>query len=540
LLTHSEVESVEGFVGNFKVRIRKKARYVSEECTGCGECERVCPVRVPSEFDEGLTQRKAIYRPFPQAVPNIYTISRRGFPPCQAACPIHQNAQGYIALVREGKIKEALGVILRDNPLPSVCGRICTHPCTSACTRGEVDEPVNIPGIKRFVLDFAGEYELPRPEPEQERAERVAIVGSGPAGLMCAYELRQRGYRPTIFEALPVAGGMLAVGIPPFRLPREVLKKEIEKIVALGVELKLNTPIGSGGELTLEDLRKEYRAVFIAIGAHKERRLGIPGEDLPGVLGGLEFLKRVNLSLDPDLDPDLDPGLREQVELGLGERVLVVGGGNSAIDVARTALRLGAKEVRIVYRRSREEMPALAEEVEEAEKEGVKFEFLASPKQILGREDRVRVAGLECLRVELGEPDESGRRRPVPLPGSEFVLPCDSVIVTIGQVPDLASLGEKLGLGFGSESGSELELELETTPQGTLAVDPLTLETNVPGVFAGGDCVTGPDAVVTAMAAGRKGAISIDRYLRGRDMHEGREFKLEGPFESKIRVDTEG
>jgi heterodisulfide reductase subunit A len=513
LLTYSEVEAVEGFVGNFRVRIRKKARYVDEEkCTACGECVEVCPVEHPSEFDEGLAKRKAIFRPFPQAVPNVFLISRLGTPPCQAACPIHQNAQGYITSVREGKFKEALEVILRENPLPSVCGRVCTHPCTTACTRGKVDEPLHILGLKRFVLDFVGEdYELPRPDPELERPERVAIVGSGPAGLMCAYELRQRGYKPMIFEALPVAGGMLAVGIPSFRLPREVLKRELGKIEALGVELRLSTPIGAGGKRTLEELRREYQAVFIAIGAHVERRLNIPGEALPGVFGGVEFLRTVNLG---------GPGRIE-----LGRRVLVIGGGNSAIDAARVALRLGAEEVKIVYRRTRAEMPAALEEVEEAEREGVKLEFLAAPKRFLGDG---RVEGVECLRMRLGEPDESGRPRPVPLPGSEFVIPCDSVIVTIGQAPDLASLGE----------ARLRDLGLETTSQGTLAVDPVTLQTSIPGVFAGGDCVTGPDVVVTAMAAGRKAAISIDRYLRGLDMFEGRE--LEGPFESKVQVDTTG
>ena len=510
LLSYSEVEAVDGFVGNFRVKIRKKARYVDEEkCTACGECEKVCPVEHPSEFDEGLGRRKAIFRPFPQAVPNVFLISRLGTPPCQAACPIHQNAQGYITLVREGKFKEALEVILRDNPLPSVCGRICTHPCTDACTRGEVDEPLHISGIKRFVLDFAGEYELPRPEPGLERAERVAIVGSGPAGLMCAYELRQRGYKPTIFEALPQAGGMLAMGVPSFRLPREVLKREIGKIEALGVEIRLSTPIGQ--ELKLEDLRKEYQAVFIAIGAHVERRLGVPGEALPGVFGGVELLRRVSLG----------------GEVELGRRVLVIGGGNSAVDAARTALRLGAEEVRIVYRRTRAEMPASPEEVEEAEREGVKLEFLAAPKRILGNG---QVTSLECLRMELGEPDEAGRRRPVPLPGSEFTVPCDSIIITIGQAPDLASLGEARLRGLG----------LETTSQGTLTVDPVTLQTSLPGVFAGGDCVTGPDVVVTAMAAGKKAAISIDRYLKGLDMSEGRKPELEGPFKSEVKADTEG
>ncbi len=505
LLTYSEVESVEPYdLRNFKVRIRRKARYVNEDtCTGCGLCADVCPVTVPSEFDEGLGTRKAIYRPFPQAVPNVFTISRRGTPPCQAACSIHQNAQGYITLIAQGKFKEALEVILRDNPLPSICGRICTHPCTLNCTRATVDEPLNIPGLKRFVTDLFPDYKLP--QPKANRSERIAIVGSGPAGLMCAYELRQRGYWPTIYEAQPVPGGMLALGIPAFRLPRDVITKEINRLKEIGIEIKTNTPLGKA--ITLEQLRKHYAAVFIGIGAHVERKLKIPGEDLPNVWGGIEFLRRVNL----------------EGPFKLGEKVLVIGGGNSAIDAARTALRCGAKEVTIVYRRTRAEMPADPKEIAAAEEEGVTMIFLAAPKTILGSKE-TGVTGLECLRMKLGAPDASGRPAPEPIPGSEFVLSCDAIIATIGQVPDIASLGEQLGI--------------ETTKWGTFKVDGVTLETNVPGVFAGGDCVTGPDVVVNAMYAGKKAAISIDRYLNKLDMRAGRE--LEGPYRTEYAIDTSG
>ena len=505
LLTYSEVESVEPYdLRNFKVRIRRKARYVNEDtCTGCGLCAEVCPVSVPSEFDEGLGMRKAIYRPFPQAVPNAFTISRRGTPPCQAACSIHQNAQGYITLIANGKFKEALDVILRDNPLPSICGRICTHPCTVNCTRGTVDEPLNIPGLKRFVTDLFPDYKLP--QPKVNRSERVAIVGSGPAGLMCAYELRQRGYWPVIYEAQPVPGGMLSVGIPAFRLPRDVITKEINRLKEIGIEIKTNTPVGKA--ITLEQLRKQYAAVFIAIGAHVERRLNIPGEDLPNVFGGIEFLRRVNL----------------EGPFKIGNRVLVIGGGNSAIDAARTALRCGAEDVTIVYRRTRAEMPADPKEIEAAEEEGVKMIFLAAPKTILGSKE-TGVTALECLKMKLGAPDASGRPAPEPIPGSEFVLPCDAIIVTIGQVPDIKSLGDKLGI--------------ETTQWGTFKVDEVTLETNIPGVFAGGDCVTGPDVVVNAMYAGKKAAISIDRYLNKLDMRVGRE--REGPYRAEYTLDTSG
>jgi heterodisulfide reductase subunit A len=504
LLTYTEVESVEGYVGNFTVTVRRKARFVREDlCTGCGECEKICPVEMPSEFDEKLGMRKAIYRPFPQSVPNTYTISRRGIPPCQATCSIHQNAQAYIQLIARGKLREALDVILRDNPLPSICGRVCSHPCMSVCQRNRVDEAINIPGLKRFVTDYFADYELPKPDPSKERKEKVAIVGSGPSGLMCAYELRQRGYQVQIFEADSAPGGMLQQGIPAFRLPRKILRDEIERLERIGIRIQLNTRVGK--DVTLEELRKKYDAVYIAIGAGVERKLNIPGEDLKGVWGGIDFLKRINSG------QTVHPG----------DRVVVIGGGNSAIDAARTALRAGAKEVTIVYRRSRNEMPADQLEVEEAEKEGVRFYFLASPLRILGD---THVTGIECIRNKLGHPDESGRRRPVPIPNSEFTIPCDGVIVTIGQKADLESLNDTLGLAF--------------TKQNTIAADPLTLETNIPGIFAGGDCVTGPDVVINAMFAGKKAAISIDRYLNGQDLTAGRE--KEGPFEPTFVVDTEG
>lgn len=504
LLTYSEVDAVEGYVGNFTVRVRKKARYVLEDlCTGCGECTSVCPVDLPSEFDEGLGMRKAIYRPFPQSVPNTYTISRRGVPPCQATCSIHQNAQAYVQLIARGKFREALEVILRDNPLPSICGRICSHPCMSACTRNRVDDALNIPGLKRFVTDYLADYELPRPDPLRERNEEVAIVGSGPSGLMCAYELRQRGYKVIVYEADSMPGGMLTQGIPAFRLPRRIIKDEIERMERIGVRIQLNTRVGK--DVTLEDLKKKYDAVYIAIGAGVERKLKIPGENLQGIWGGIDFLKRVNSGM----------------QVFPGKRVLVIGGGNSAIDAARTALRCQAKEVTIVYRRSRHEMPADQLEVEEAEKEGIRFYFYAAPQRFVGTD---RVTGLECIRTRLGHPDESGRRRPVPILGSEFTLPCDGVIVTIGQKADLESLHDKLGLS--------------TTKWNTIAADPMTLETNIPGIFAGGDCVTGPDVVVNAMFAGRKAAISIDRYLNQQDLRQGRE--LEGPYEPTYEVDTEG
>ncbi len=505
ILTLSEVERVEGQPGNFTVSIKKQPRFVdATKCTGCGACTTDCPVTLPSEFDQGLGQRKAIYRPFPQAVPNIFAISRRGNSPCEAGCPIHQSAQGYVTLIAQGRFEEALQVILRDNPIPSICGRICTHPCTAACTRTNVDDPVNLPALKRFVTDHFSDYKLPQPT-VAERPEKIAIVGSGPAGLLCAYELRQKGYGTTIFEALPVPGGMLAVGIPPFRLPRPLLNAELDRLRAIGIEILLDTPVGRS--ITFEELRKSYSAVFVAIGAHVERKLGVPGENLPGVTGGVEFLQRVNLG---------NPAAP-------GQRVLVVGGGNSALDAARAALRCGAAEVTIVYRRTRAEMPADHREIEDAEREGVKLMFLAAPKSFQPGPGG-RVAGLECTKMKLGTRDASGRPTPEPISGSEFVIPCDAVVATIGQIPDVNGLGERLGLA--------------TTKSGTLRADPLTLETELPGVFAGGDCVTGPDVVVTAMLAGKKAANSIDRWINGQDLRAGRE--QEGPYHTDYVVDTAG
>ena len=505
ILTLCDVASVAGEAGNFTVQVKQQPRFVDPaKCTGCGACTADCPVTLPSEFDQGLGERKAIFRSFPQAVPNIFSISRRGISPCESECPIHQAAQGYLTLLAQGRFEEALKVILRDNPLPSICGRICTHPCTSGCTRSTVDDPVNLPALKRFVTDQFPDYKLPMPE-VRERPEKIAIVGSGPAGLACAYELRKKGYGTTVFEAAGVAGGMLAVGIPCFRLPRNVLNAELDRLRATGIEILLKTSVGTA--ITMDELRKSYSAVFVAIGAHVERRLGLPGEDLPGILGGIEFLRRVNLA------GPIPPG----------RRVLVIGGGNSALDAARTALRCGAEKVTIVYRRTRDEMPADRKEIEDAEREGIKLMFLAAPKTFQNGLGGC-VSGLECLKMRLGSPDASGRPAPEPISGSEFVVPCDAVIVTIGQVPDVNALGDRLGL--------------TTKESGTLHADPLTLATDIPGVFAGGDCVTGPDVVVTAMMSGKKAATSIDRWLNGQDLRAGRE--LEGSYHTKYVVDTAG
>jgi len=486
LMSYSEVTEVSGYVGNFKAKIKRKARYVDEvKCTGCGECPKVCPVELVSEFDEGLSKRKAIYIPFPQAVPNKATIDKLGYPPCRVVCPAGVNAQGYIALISEGKFKEALEVVRRTMPFAGVIGRVCTHPCEVDCERKTVDESISIRTLKRFIADYELKTGREKATPvEQTKEDKVAIVGSGPAGLACAYDLVRKGYPVTVFEALPKAGGLLRYGIPEYRLPRKTLDSEIDYVKELGVEIKTNTPVKDLGQL----FEQGYKAIFLGTGASVSQKMRIPGEDTTGVIHALDFLKEVNLG----------------AKVGLGKRVAVVGGGNAAVDAARVAQRLGAKEVTIVYRRSRAEMPAVATEVDEAEREGVNIHFLAAPVKVLSKDEQL--TGIECIRMELGEPDASGRRRPVPVEGSEFTMDVDNVIIAIGQAVDK----------------TELPKELTYTGWGTLSVDQVTLETDISGVFAGGDVVAGPADVIGAITAGKEAAESIDRYLSDTDLSEGR------------------
>jgi len=408
-------------------------------------------------------------------------------------------------MVRQGKYKEALKIIMEDLPLPGVLGRICPHGCEDACRRCEVDDPVAIRDLKRLAADRFDPREikiacLPR------REERAAIIGSGPAGLSAAYHLARKGILSTIFEALPEPGGMLRVGIPDHRLPREILDREIEVITNLGVEIKTDTPLGQ--DLTVDHLLNNgYGAVYLAIGAHKGIELGIPGEKAKGVRQGVDFLREVNL----------------KGKAAVGKKVAIVGGGNVAIDVSRAAIRLGAKEVTILYRRTRAEMPAWEEEIQAAEAEGVRVTYLSAPQEALTEEGVI--VGLRCIRMELGEPDSSGRRRPVPIPGSEYDLDIDQLIPAIGQRPDLSALEDTVDLNF--------------TKWGTTEVNPITYETGRKGVFAGGDLQTGPWVAIGAIAAGREAAESIVRYLDGRDMAEGREpMTVENPAYRPIPKDA--
>jgi len=406
-------------------------------------------------------------------------------PPCQAACPLHMDIREYVELVAQGRIMEALQVIRGGNPFPSICAYVCTHPCEDACRRSQVDKPIAIRALKRFALEFGGDRMI-RVEAQTTLSEKVAIVGSGPAGMACAYYLRKLGYPATIFEAHSELGGMLRIGIPRYRLPNEVLDVEIQRLTQMGVEIRTNTRVVSLDLL----FDMGYKAVFVTIGAHQSLRMGIEGEEDPGVIDGATFLREVNLGLKPSL----------------GERITVVGGGNVAIDAARTALRLGAHEVNILYRRSRAEMPADATEIEQALEEGVRIQFLVTPTEIKRQDGRLNVT---CVRMELGEPDDSGRRRPVPVKDSEFNEEFDTLITAIGQAPQTPG-DFRIRVGRGS----------------TIQVDPVTLSTNRIGVFAGGDAVTGPATVVEALAAGRLAASRIDDYLQHRYpvvTEEGRE-----------------
>ncbi len=404
--------------------------------------------------------------------------------PCQNTCPAGIDVPIYVDYIKQKKYADAYLTVKRDNPFPLVCGRVCDHPCEGKCRRAQIDQPIAIRTLKRFVADWELEHkgELPTFVQAKSTGKKVAVVGSGPAGLTAAHYLALKGHQVTVFEALPVAGGMLAVGIPEYRLPKKLLAAEIESIKKLGVVIKTGVRVGK--DVTIEQLRKQGNAaVFVAVGAHADQKLGVEGENLEGVVSGVKFLRDLNLGKDPGVK---------------GKKVAVIGGGNVAMDAARSALRLGAGEVTVVYRRRKEDMPAIPTEVEEAMHEGVGFTFLAAPTRVTGTGGKV--ATLECQRMNLGEFDKSGRRRPVPAEGATFALPVDMVIAAIGQVPEGDALeGAGVGLGKG----------------GTVEACSKTTATAVEGIFAGGDCVTGPDTVIRAVAAGKKAAQEIDKYLGG-------------------------
>ena len=467
--------------GNFEVKVLRKPMFVDPAaCTGCGECELACTVAVPDKFNEDLVAHRAAYIAFPQAVPKKAVIERAGTSPCSFSCPAGVKAHGYVSLIRAGKLEEAFQLHMEDAPLPGSLSRACYAPCEQECARGDVEGPVPIRALKRVMVDhYYGRHPEPEYGPLEERqGKRVAVVGSGPAGLTAAYFLGLKGYDVTVFEAAEKPGGVLRYGIPPYRLPKDLLDRDIKNITALGVEIKGGTPIRS-----LEALRQDgYDAVFLGVGAEEPRSLGVEGEDAAEVVDCMSFLRRANAAEGLDLS---------------GKTVVVVGGGNAAIDPARLAFRRGAAKVIIQYRRSRAEMPAHDWEVEAALKEGVELRLLQTPKRFLV--ENGRLTGIETLRMKLGEPDSSGRRRPIPVEGSEHVIPADVVVLAIGLVPGTSPFGD----------------ELELVRGGTVMVNQETLETSRMGVFAGGDDVIGPSMIVKAIGHGKRAAFYIDRYLTG-------------------------
>mgnify|MGYP006278046205 CR=1 FL=1 len=517
IICNSEITGLEGEAGNFTAEITTRSTFVDPDvCNGCGDCVEVCPVSIPSGFDEKIGRRKAIDRPFPQAIPNVFNIDKDGVSPCKDGCPARANVHGYIALAAQQKWAEAFHLIRERIPFPGVLGRICHHPCEEACNRCGLDEPVAIRDIKRFVADYF--YDHPELEEEYRRVRearerknqeegasyvdpfavdkergkdrQVAIIGAGPAGLTCAAGLSKRGYRVEIFEEENKAGGMMHQVIPDFRLNKDYLQKEVEFIIR-DHDLKVHYGKSFGKDFSLSDLKKKgFEAVFLAIGARLSKGMKLQGEEAEGVYPGLDFIRSVN---------------REEFAKGSlkGKKVAVLGGGNVAMDAARMSLRLGA-DVAIVYRRSRKQMPATEEEIRMAEEEGIKFEMLTNPVKF--NVENGKLSGMRCIRMRLGEPDDSGRRRPVPIEGSEFDFPCDMAIQAIGQKVQTKPLeSEKL----------DLKWDL-------LISDEVTFQTSIPHVFAGGDVVTGPASVVEAIRAGHEAAVSIDRFLHNEDLAEGR------------------
>jgi NADPH-dependent glutamate synthase beta subunit-like oxidoreductase/formate hydrogenlyase subunit 6/NADH:ubiquinone oxidoreductase subunit I len=447
----------------YKVAGPVKGTHNESGCKYCFTCVEVCPTGA-------LVDKEARYRDVPDW--DAYVV------PCREACPAHIDIPRYVYLAAQGKYSESLAVVREKVPFPGALGRVCIHPCEQACRRGELnkEEPVCIKFLKRAAADYDNGLWKKNSTALPATGKKVAVVGSGPAGLTAAFYLAKKGHSVTVFEALSKTGGMMRVGIPSYRLPEDILDSEIKEIENVGVEIKTNSRINDVDEL----LKQGYEAVFLGLGAHLGTKAGVKGDDTAGVMDGVDFLRQVSLG--------------ENVKIG--EKIAVIGGGNAAIDCARTAPRIGAKEVTIIYRRTRAEMPAAPEEVEEALHEGVEILFLAAPTEIrLGRNGRLE---LECTKMELGEPDASGRRRPVPIKGSEFITEFDNIISSIGQAIDIP---EKYTVDLGRGN--------------VIKVDDDTMATSQKGVFAGGDVVTGPASVIQAIAQGRKAAASIDKYLGG-------------------------
>ena len=506
----------------FGARDAIRSNFVAEvdeaKCVACAQCVEVCPgnalklgQKLCATNDTSAPKYTKITETFnfAKAVNEDYRENREdvlpsGTAPCKAACPAHIPVQGYLKLAAQGRYTEALELIKTENPFPAVCGRICNKRCEAECTRGDVDEAVAIDEVKRFIADHDMHEEtrfVPKMVNQIGRpyTEKIAVIGAGPAGMSCAYYLAQKGYPVTVFDRNPVPGGMLTLGIPSFRLEKDVLNAEIDILKEMGVEFRCGVEVGK--DVTIQQLRDEgYKGFYLAIGAQKSAKLRIPGEELEGVLGGVDFLREVNLGNKPDI----------------GRRCAVIGGGNVAMDVCRSAVRLGAEENYVFYRRSEAEMPADPEEVREAMEEGVKFRFLSAPVEIIGADGRVSAIKIE--KMALGEPDEKGRRKPVGT-GEFEIVEIDSVIGAVGQTVDWGTL----------DVGA-----LKTTKKNTAEADSLTYQTAQPDIFVGGDCYTGPKFAIDAIAAGKEAAISLHRYVHpgqtltaGRDRREYRALDKE-------------
>ncbi len=514
-----ETEDKTGPVNHLK--IRKKATFViDEKCDNCGKCLDICPVNLLDFDTHGLTNKHAIYRPQP-FTNSVKPVISKSIPYCMVSCPIEMDIRGYIGKIADSDIAGSMEIIRQTNPLPDICGKVCNHDCENTCARKFKDEALEIRKLKRFSVEtmYREFSKINKPIlmkktsiKNKDPTNKVAIIGSGPAGLAAAHDLAQLGYPVTIFESEPEAGGMLKLGIPGYRLPPDALQNELDAIISLGVELKLKSRISK--DLTIDDLKEQgYKAIFIAIGTQKSLDLGIEGTKYSGVINGLDFLKSINRG-------------DYKISAQIGKNVVVIGGGNVAIDCARTAKRLGAENVNILYRRTRQEMPAADDEIDECEAEGVIIEYLTVPTRIIGAEVKssgksiTKVKTLECQRTRLGPQDLSGRRRPIVIEGSEFTVDVDTILVAVGQQPDLKFLSEKNNF--------------ELTPKSTFKIDPFTSSTNIEGVFAGGDAVTGPATVIDAIKGGKIAAYNIDDYLNGdRSTHQSVDH-LNSPGERRI------
>ena len=482
VIDNAQVQKTAADNGNFHLKIKRRTPRVDrEKCNDCKACIKVCPIHMYDDFNEGVGFRTAIDYFNPTTGYNIF---KEDMPVCQATCPANLDIRSYVGLIADGKYAESLAKIRERLPFALSIGRVCPHPCETACNRGYMDEPISICTLKRYVADYEMKENVKAPVevPDEFHKEKVAIIGAGPAGLTCGYFLAKAGYKSVCFEALPEPGGMFRYGIPEYRLPTPTLMREIDWICSHGIDLRCDTRIGK--DITFEQIQKEFDAVFLGVGAHLGMKLQIKGEDMKGVVDGVDFLREANMGKP----------------VNAKGKVIVIGGGNVAMDAARVSWRAGFEEVHVLYRRTKKEMPASPWEIDAAEHEGVKFQYLVAPVEVVGENGRMK--GLKCLRMELGEPDASGRRRPIPVEGSEFIVEAETLIPAIGQRPDLAFVPDGSGI--------------DITRWNTFAVNHSDYMTNVPGVFSAGDVETGPDIAIRACAGGRKAADGIVRYLRSK------------------------